>query len=107
MEYADSVIKDLDVAEAENFRTSVEKILILFHFEEHMRVMQTRVAMLTRDVTLSEDTAKIQKILESGRSIYRLDCHVKLLKLTLAVQRLLGSVKPVSAKMKTISSFVE
>lgn len=92
-ENADSLINDVKAAKADSVRMSLEKNLIFARFGKHAHapwnVVNTNVE---RKVSLMEDTAKVRKLFESGRSMYKLEHTAKISKLERESQQLTSIV---------------
>lgn len=68
----DSLINDVKVAKAGSVKMSVEPILIIARFKEHVRAVQTPFnANVEQNVKFTGSMAKTRKIPESGRLIDR------------------------------------
>lgn len=68
--------------------------LILDRFEEYVRALQILVnANVEWSMTLTDDMAKLWKLLKGVRSVYRSDHFVRILSLVREVQLALGLVE--------------
>lgn len=51
----------------DNIKISVKKNLVLAHFDEHINLLRTMLSLhVKRTVTLTEDSDKVQELLDSG-----------------------------------------
>lgn len=78
-ENLDSLIKNVKFAKADSVKISVESNLIFAGFKEHVCALQVLViAKMERKVVLSDAMRKLKDLLESGYSIQKSDCSVKI-----------------------------
>lgn len=100
---ADSFISDVEVGRAGSVKISVERNFCLPLMEGHVRGLHILVnPNVEQKITLTEAMEKIQQLLESARSIGRLEYSMKILKLARSEQRILGLVESKDLELQTM-----